>query len=136
MDNATVIIPNSMIAREVSNRIAEFENSLKQQGANMDMYLKMTGMSIDGIREQIKPMAEARVKRDIVLSKVAQAEGITTTEEEVTAKVAEIAEMYKMEVEKFKNELVKSKSYDNFIENLKVDIELEKTIDFLVANVK
>ncbi len=136
MDNATVIIPNSMIAREVSNRIGEFENSLKQQGANMDMYLKMTGMSIDGIREQIKPMAEARVKRDIVLSKVAQAEGITTTEEEVTAKVAEIAEMYKMEVEKFKNELVKSKSYDNFIENLKVDIELEKTIDFLVANVK
>ena len=125
-----------MIAREVSNRIAEFENSLKQQGANMDMYLKMTGMTIDGIREQIKPMAEARVKRDIVLSKVAQAEGITTTEEEVATKVAEVAEMYKMEVEKFKNELVKSKSYDNFIENLKVDIELEKTIDFLVANVK
>ena len=81
-------------------------------------------------------MAEARVKRDIVLSKVAQAEGITTTEEEVATKVAEVAEMYKMEVEKFKNELVKSKSYDNFIENLKVDIELEKTIDFLVANVK
>lgn len=60
IENASLIVPGSMIAREVDQRIREFENTLKQQGANLDMYLQMSGLTMDGIADQVRPMAEGR----------------------------------------------------------------------------
>lgn len=136
IENASLIVPGSMIAREVDQRIREFENTLKQQGANLDMYLQMSGLTMDGIADQVRPMAEGRVRRDIVLGAIAEAEGITVTDEEIDAKTADIAKLYNMDADKLKAELVKAKNFESFVENLKVDIELQKTIEFLVANAK
>ena len=136
IENASVIIPESMIIREINNRLAEFENSLKQQGANLEMYLQMSGLNMDGIVAQIRPMADGRVRRDIILAAVAAAEGITVSDEETDAKMADVAKLYNMDADKLKTELIKAENFENFVENLKVDIEIQKTIDFLVANVK
>lgn len=136
IENASLIVPGSMIAREVDQRIREFENTLKQQGANLDMYLQMSGLTMDGIADQVRPMAEGRVRRDIVLGAIAEAEGIAVTDEEIDAKTADIAKLYNMDADKLKAELVKAKNFESFVENLKVDIELQKTIEFLVANAK
>lgn len=136
IENASLIVPASMINREINNRLAEFENTLKQQGANLDMYLQMSGLGMDGIVEQIRPMAEGRVRRDIILAKVAEVEGINVSDEEVETKMAEIATVYNMDSDKLKQELVKAKNFENFVENLKIDIEIQKTIEFLVAKAK
>lgn len=136
IENASVIVPASMINREINNRLVEFENTLKQQGANLDMYLQMSGLGMDGIVEQIRPMAEGRVRRDIILAKVAEVEGINVSDEEVETKMAEIATIYNMDSDKLKQELVKAKNFENFVENLKIDIEIQKTIEFLVAKAK
>lgn len=136
IENASVIIPESMIGREINNRLAEFENSLKQQGANLEMYLQMSGLNMDGIAAQIRPMADGRVRRDIILAKIAEVEGITVSDEETDAKMADVAKLYNMDADKLKAELIKAKNFENFVENLKIDIEIQKTIEFLVANVK
>jgi len=136
IENASVIVPASMINREINNRLVEFENTLKQQGANLDMYLQMSGLGMDGIVEQIRPMAEGRVRRDIILAKVAEVEAINVSDEEVETKMTEIATVYNMDSDKLKQELVKAKNFENFVENLKIDIEIQKTFEFLVANVK
>lgn len=136
IENASLIVPASMINREINNRLVEFENTLKQQGANLDMYLQMSGLGMDGIVEQIRPMAEGRVRRDIILAKVAEVEGINVSDEEVETKMAEIATVYNMDSDKLKQELVKAKNFENFVENLKIDIEIQKTIEFLVAKAK
>jgi len=125
-----------MVGREVQNRLAEFENTLKQQGANLEMYLQMSGLTMDGIADQVRPMAEGRVRRDIVLGAIADAEGLSVTDEEVETKMADIAKLYNMDADKLKAELIKAKNFENFVENLKVDVEIQKTIEFLVANVK
>jgi len=125
-----------MINREVQSRLAEFENSLKQQGANLEMYLQMSGLTMDGVADQVRPMAEGRVRRDIVLGAVAEAEGLSVEDAEVETKMADIAKLYNMDSDKLKAELIKAKNFENFVENLKVDIEIQKTIEFLVANVK
>ena len=91
---------------------------------------------MDGIVAQIRPMADGRVRRDIILAAVAAAEGITVSDEETDAKMADVAKLYNMDADKLKTELIKAKNFENFVENLKVDIEIQKTIDFLVANVK
>jgi len=136
IENASLIVPASMVGREVQNRLAEFENTLKQQGANLEMYLQMSGLTMDGIADQVRPMAEGRVRRDIVLGAIADAEGLSVTDEEVETKMADIAKLYNMDADKLKAELIKAKNFENFVENLKVDVEIQKTIEFLVANVK
>lgn len=136
IENASLIVPNSMINREVNSRLAEFENSLKQQGANLEMYLQMSGLTMEGVADQVRPMAEGRVRRDIVLGAVAEAEGLSVEDAEVETKMADIAKLYNMDSDKLKAELIKAKNFENFVENLKVDIEIQKTIEFLVANVK
>ena len=45
-------------------------------------------------------------------------------------------ELYDSSDKQLVDELIKAKNFENFVENLKVDIEIQKTIDFLVANVK
>lgn len=136
IENASLIVPASMVGREVQNRLVEFENTLKQQGANLEMYLQMSGLTMDGIADQVRPMAEGRVRRDIVLGAIADAEGLSVTDEEVETKMADIAKLYNMDADKLKAELIKAKNFENFVENLKVDVEIQKTIEFLVANVK
>lgn len=136
VENSELIIPQSMISREVENRIREIEHNLKMQGATLDMYLQMSGLTIEALSEQLKSIAESKVKRDVVLDAIATAEGVTVSDEELDKKVVDVAGAYGMEVEKLKEELTKVGNLHNFMENLKIDIRIHKTVDILVENTK
>ncbi len=135
-ENTEVEIPNSMIQREIKARISEMEQQLKMQGANLDMYLKMTGMTQDLMEIQISPMAAAKVKMDIILGEIAKSENVEVSDEELEGKVADVAKMYNMESDKLKEELTKAGSLDNFLENVKVETTMQKTVDLIVEAAK
>ena len=135
-ENTEVEIPNSMIQREVKARISEMEQQLKMQGASLDMYLKMTGMTQDLMEIQISPMAAAKVKMDIILGEIAKSENVEVSDEELEGKVADVAKMYNMESDKLKEELTKAGSLDNFLENVKVETTMQKTVDLIVEAAK
>ena len=109
-----VDVPFSMIATEVKNRISEMEQQLSAQGIGMDMYLQMTGMDRAKLESQIAPMAAGKVKVDLILEAIAKAENIEVSEDEVTAKMTEVAKYYGMDLAKLEEELNKHKNYDNF----------------------
>ncbi|MBZ4682985.1 MAG: trigger factor [Fusobacteriales bacterium] len=136
VNNAKVSVPSSMVARETEARIRDFENQLKMQGATLEMYMQMSGLTKDALVNQLQPLSENKVKSDLVLGKIAEVENVEVNEEELNAKVNEIAAMYNMETEKLIEELTKAKTLENFKENLKVDLQIQKTIDLLVGNVK
>jgi trigger factor len=136
VENAELTIPASMIEREVENRIREIEYNLKMQGASLDMYLQMSGLSMEALGGQLKSVAESKVKRDVVLDAIATAENVSVSDEELDKKVEEVAAAYGMEVEKLKEELTKAGNLNHFMENLKIDIRIHKTVDILVENTK
>ena len=136
VENAELTIPVSMIDREVENRIREIEYNLKMQGASLDMYLQMSGLSMEALGEQLKSVAESKVKRDVVLDAIATAENVNVSDEELDKKVEDVAAAYGMEVEKLKEELTKAGNLNHFMENLKIDIRIHKTVDILVENTK
>lgn len=107
-----VDVPFSMIATEVKNRISEMEQQLSAQGIGMDMYLQMTGMDRAKLESQIAPMAAGKVKVDLILEAIAKAENIEVSEDEVTAKMTEVAKYYGMDLAKLEEELNKHKNYD------------------------
>ncbi len=129
--NTEMTIPNSMIAREIKGRIAEMENQLKSQGMNLEMYLQMTGSSMEQLNEQVRPMAIEKIKLDLILDEISKIEKIELSEEELETKLAEVAAMYKMEVDKLKEELTKANNLDNFKANLKIDATMQKTVEFI-----
>lgn len=131
-----VDVPFSMIATEVKNRISEMEQQLSAQGIGMDMYLQMTGMDRAKLESQIAPMAAGKVKVDLILEAIAKAENIEVSEDEVTAKMTEVAKYYGMDLDKLEEELKKHKNYDNFKYTIKGECVMQKAIDLLVETAK
>lgn len=129
-------IPQSMVMGEVENKLKEMEQHLAMQGANLDMYLNMMGKKIDEVAKEMMPMAHAKVKADLILEEIARKEGLTVTEEDMAAKMTEIAAMYGMDVPALEAELKKNNSLENFKNNLNVDITLSKAVEFVYNNAK
>lgn len=135
-DATEIAIPNSMIMREVENKVKEMEQHLSMQGANMEMYLKMIGKTFEDMVKEMRPMCQSKVKADLILEEIAKVEKLTVTEEEMEAKMVEIAKMYGMDSVKLVEELNKHNNLESFKQNLNVDITLEKAVDFILANTK
>jgi len=128
VDNATLDVPAVMIDEEVSSMTNDFAQRLASQGFPFEQYLAMTGMDEDGLKEQMRPEAEMKVKVRLVLDKVAEVEGITVDEAEIEAEIAKVAEMYGLEVEKVK-ELINNDA-------IAYDLRLQKAVALVKENVK
>lgn len=130
--NAEVEIPDAMINSEVENMVRDFDNRLRQQGMNMDMFLSFSGQTREDLETQMRGDAEKRVRNNLVLEVIAKQENIEVSEEEVNKELADMAEMYKRTPEEIRNILASNGS----LGSLKEEISLRKTIEFLVENSK
>ena len=87
-------VPPVMIDEETENFLRDYDNRLKSQGMDLSTYMKYTGMTLDGMREQFRPMAERQVKTRLALEKIVSLEGIEATEDEINAEYQKIADAY------------------------------------------
>lgn len=126
IDNTDGIIPKCMFDHRIDVLISNFENSLKQQGMSLDIYLQYTGMDMDSFRETFKERAENEVKLRLGLEKIAELENIVPSEDEINEQLKEIADANKMSVEDVRMRI----PMEDFIE----DITVNKTVDFVKDN--
>ncbi|MCF6408689.1 trigger factor [Pseudalkalibacillus salsuginis] len=131
-ENAEIDVPEAMVNSELDRMMKEFDQRLQMQGMNLDMYYQFSGTSEDQLKEQMKEDAEKRVRTNLTLEAIAEAENIEITEEEIEEEIKKMAEMYQMEVEKMKQMLAMQGGPDL----LKGDLKVRKAIDFLVENSK
>ena len=85
--NASVDLPDVLIDQEVEVMHDEFRASLARQGITEEAYLKVTSKSDADLHADFRPDAEKRVKVLLVLSKIAETEGIVISEPDVEAEV-------------------------------------------------
>ncbi|MFE4714661.1 MULTISPECIES: trigger factor [Paenibacillus] len=128
--NAEVEIPDAMIASEVENMVRDFDNRLRQQGMNMDMFLSFSGQTREDLQNQMKGDAEKRVRNNLVLEVIAKQENIEVSEEEVNQELATMAESFKRTPEEIRSILAANGSLGSLSEEL----SLRKTIDLLVES--
>ena len=88
VSNATVELPDVLIDQEVDVMHDEFRASLARQGISEEAYLKVVEKTEADLHADFRPKAEHRVKVLLVLSKVAEAEGVDAPDEAVEAEVA------------------------------------------------
>ena len=85
--NATLDLPDVLIDQEVEVMHDEFRASLARQGITQEAYLKVTNKTEADLHADLRPDAEKRVKVLLVLSKVAEVEGIAISDADVEAEV-------------------------------------------------
>ncbi len=131
VNDAEMDIPEKMVEAQAEQMLEEFAQNIAMQGISFEQYLQFTGATVDQMKEQVKPQAQARVESSLVLEAVVKAENIEATEEEVEEEIKEMAGRYNMEADKLRGLLT-----DSDKENLKKDICARKAAKFVVDEAK
>ena len=131
IDKSTMEIPEAMIETQCENMINEFAQRIAQSGLSMEQYMQFSGMTIDGLKEQVRPEAETRIKSSLVLEQIAKDENIEVSEDEINAEVEKMAAQYGMEADKLKEYLGEAEK-----ESIKRDLSVTKAVDLIMENVK
>jgi trigger factor len=92
--NATLDLPDILVDQEVEVMHDEFRGSIARQGISEEAYLKAVEKTEADLHADFRPGAEKRVRTLLVLSKVAEAEGVAIPEGEVDAEIARGRERY------------------------------------------
>ncbi|AYB45833.1 trigger factor [Paenibacillus lautus] len=128
--NAEVEIPEAMIQSEVQNMMRDFDNRLRQQGMNLEMFLSFSGQTNADLEGQMKDDAEKRVRNNLVLEQIAKEEKLEVSEEEINKELENMADTYKRSADEIRSILGANGSLDS----LREELLLRKTIDFLLEN--
>lgn len=131
-NNADVEIPPVMIDHEVEHMYSHFVQNLSYQGLNIDLYTQLTGQSESDIKAQMKEDATKKVRADLVIEAISEAEQVEVSDEDVEAEIVQTANEMNRDVDEVRDIIKKQGNIDSLRDSLK----RKKTIDLLVLNRK
>jgi trigger factor len=132
VDVSKVEVPAEILNDRATERWQRVERQIAAQGLDPAAYLRMQGKTREEIIEESKPDAEQELKREAVLSAIADAEGIEVSEEEMVEALEHTAEHERTSPEKLLERLRKT-GRDALVRE---DLRIRKTIDLVAAAAK
>jgi trigger factor len=85
-ERATIEYPPVMLESEI-DRLLHDQAGHIEHGQDMERYLAGIGKTEEQMHEELRPIAETRLRRSLVLSEIAEAEHIEASDEDVDAEV-------------------------------------------------
>ena len=92
VDGARIEYPAVLVEREIDALLEEQLRRTRDPRMRMEDYLRTLKKSAEDVREEMRPVAERRLKRSLVLDEVSKAEGIAVPEEDVDAEIGRLVE--------------------------------------------
>ncbi len=89
---ATVEIPEELAVARATERWERMERQLASQGMDPNAFLQMQGKTRDELIEESKPDAEQELRREAVVTAIAEAEAIEVSDEEMVEALEHTAE--------------------------------------------
>lgn len=126
MDNLQVVIPDAMVEAQLDDMMNQYAMNMQSSGFTLEQYVQMMGTTVQGLREQSREGAVQQIRNTLLLEKVAEAEDIHVSDEELEEEYQKMASEYEMEIEKVKEYLPQ--------EELRKEKELQKAMDLIVDN--
>ena len=122
-----------MVEVEIQELLSEQAQRLQMQGLTMEQYLKAMNKTDEEVREEIRPIAEKRVTRGLVLGKVSEEEKIEVSDSDIDD---EIASMVENAAEDRKEELGKVLNTPQARESFQRPLLSRKTVQRIVEIAK
>ena len=126
VENAKLSVPEKLVEQEVDSMFEQFTGNLSRQGLSFDLYQQFTGKGEAELKAEMKSDAENKIKTSFVLGEIAEVEKVEVTDADIDAEVKELATMYNMTEEGIKQRIS--------VEDLRGELVIQKTVDFLKAN--
>lgn len=131
VEKSSMEIPDAMIDTQVETMIEEFAQRIAQQGLSFEQYMQFSGMTMDKMKDQVRPEAISRIESSLVLEQIAKDENIEVSDADVDAEIDKMASMYGMEADKIKEYMGDAEK-----ESMKKDLAIQKAVDLIMDNIK
>lgn len=126
---STIKYPPQMLENEIAAVINRLENNLAQQGLDIDLYLKSRQMDIDGLKEEVKPVAEKRLLKSLALFEVADTENIQIDPDDLQSETNRTLDelSHVMQEKDFQKMIQTDESRSNLVGNVMMEMLIERT---------
>ncbi|MFW6148010.1 MAG: trigger factor [Thermodesulfobacteriota bacterium] len=122
-------VPQVLINNEIEQSIASIKQSILRSGSR----LESAGLSEERMRDELRPIAESKIKEDLVLGKIADAENITVDERDTAEGFQRLAaqtgkdpaaleQFYETNnlIGSFRDQLLKEKTLNHLLQGAKI----------------
>ncbi|MGX4685625.1 trigger factor [Vagococcus sp. JNUCC 83] len=129
VENAEIVeLPEVMVHDEVHRGMNEFLSNMQNQGISPELYYQISGTTEADLHKQFEGEAETRVKTNLVIEAIVEAENFEVTDEDIQAEIEDLASQYNMEASAVRNALSDAM--------LTHDIKMKRAVDSIVKTVK
>ncbi len=123
-----VTAPEILIKDQLRFITDDMRRNAASRGMQLEDFIEQAGKKFEDWQAEARKVAEERVKSSLVLQILAREQKIEAAEEEVSAKIAELKDLYQKSKEALEN--LKKPEVRQDIRNRLI---IDKTLDFLVA---
>ncbi|MCX6004064.1 MAG: hypothetical protein NT082_00065, partial [Chloroflexi bacterium] len=127
IEQTTLEFPPILVDKEIDNIVNEEARNFADGMKGLENYLKNTKKTYDEHREDLRPAATERVKAYLIISKVAESENISVTDEEINQTIENMAKGDEKKLAELKNLF----TLPHPQESLKEMIVINKTMEFI-----
>lgn len=131
IDKSKMELPEAMVDTQCETMVEEFAQRIQQSGLSMDQYLQFSGMTLDKLKEQVRPEAVSRIQGSLVLEQIAKEENIEVSDDDINAEIEKTAKMYNMEADKLKEYMS-----DDDKKSMSNQIKIQKAVELVMDNIK
>lgn len=132
LKDTQVKYPPQMVDEEIHSLIHQLENRLSYQGLDLETYLKSRQMDEGALHEELKPVAEDRLKRFLTLMEISRTEKLELDPEEVSKEAGKTLQMYAGSMQQGKQPPNLSQSQiQALVSNVAADMTVQASLDRL-----
>ncbi len=129
VEQSTVKYPPTLLESELDDYVKDFDRRLREQKLTLEDYLKIEKKTPEQFREEVRPQAEARLKRSLVVGKIVEREHISLEPGDVDERITNLSTPWGERAD----EMRKLLSRDESREMLEMDLLTDKAVDRLAA---
>lgn len=128
VEKSAAEIPERLIDEQVMNAEEEEKRNLVYRGQTWQEHLKQEGITEEQHRQRQRPDAEQRVKAGLVLSEIAESEGIEVSDQEVDERIGLLKSQYQDPA--MRGELDKPQNRQDIAARILTEKTIAKLVDY------
>lgn len=129
LEGASVELPASLVGHEIDHLVADLSDSLQRRGYTRERYLEGAGKDLAGLRDELRPRAERRLRARLVLDEISRREGLVPTQEEIAVEEEKVASELKQDPARVREWL----AGEGRLESMLAVLRRRKTVAHLMA---
>ena len=96
-------VSEEALEKAVQEQLKSLEAQLAQQGLNLELYCQFMQTTVEALRKDAYPAAEAAMRNHAAVDKIVELENLVPTQEEITQALAVIARQNQLTMEQLKD---------------------------------